>query len=268
MLNKLKVISFLISVLFYSVSPSTNIHALALDHTTFGWGYKKNTEHNPPDAGKYAPLLEEYGGFYVDKSGEKVVYLTFDMGYEAGYTSDILDILKEHKVPAAFFLAGHYIDSQPKLLKRMKNEGHIIGNHSWTHRDFTTLSEGKIKEDLERIEKGVEKVLGDGDLKYVRPPRGDFSERTLAITSKLGYVNIFWSSALVDWGGRNSGWQAAFRNVMDHIHPGAIILLHATSKANAEALEHLIQELRKDGYEFKSLDYLLWKETVEPPFNF
>lgn len=238
---------------------------MAYNHTTtFGWGYKKNKEHNPPDAGKYGPMLDKYNSFYVDKSGEKVVYFTFDMGYEDGNTEKILNVLKKHQVPATFFLAGHYFSSAPKLVKRMVKEGHIIGNHSNNHKDFTSLTEAKIKEELEAIEEKLEEVAGIKHTQYVRPPRGDFSERTLEITEKLGYTTVFWSSAFVDWG-TEKGSDYAFRSIIEHIHPGAIILLHST-ESNAAALEPLIDELRKRGYEFKSLDYLLWKETV--PFHF
>jgi peptidoglycan-N-acetylmuramic acid deacetylase len=238
--------------------------ALAYDQTTFGWGYKKNKEHNPPDAGKYGAMLDKYNSFYVDKSGEKVVYFTFDLGYEAGFTPQILDVLKKNKVPATFFLAGHYFNSAPELVNRMVDEGHIIGNHSDNHYDFTTLSEAKIKEELESIENKLYEVTGIKHTQFVRPPRGDFSERTLAITEKLGYTSVFWSSAFVDWG-TEKGSNVAFQSIIDHIHPGAIVLLHAT-KSNAEALEPLIDELRKRGYEFRSLNYLLWKENVPSSF--
>ncbi|MBB6455389.1 peptidoglycan-N-acetylmuramic acid deacetylase [Salirhabdus euzebyi] len=260
---KKRVYFILTIIIFVIASPLSTTHAF--DTTTFGWGYKKNKEHNPPDAGKYGPMLDKYNSFYVDKSGDKVVYLTFDLGYEAGHTGQILDVLKKKKVPAAFFLAGHYITSATDLVKRMRDEGHIIGNHSYNHHDFTTLSEEKIKEELDKINDELYDAIGQKYTQYVRPPRGDFSERTLAITEKLGYTTVFWSSAFVDWGSEK-GWQTAYQSIMDHIHPGAIILLHATSKDNAEALSHLIDELRKRGYGFKSLDDLLWKETVKLPF--
>jgi peptidoglycan-N-acetylmuramic acid deacetylase len=258
---KRTIIIFLL-LLITVLTPTQQIYAY--DQTTFGWGYRKNKEHNPPDAGKYGPMLDKYNSFYVDKSGEKVVYFTFDMGYEAGHTEKILDILKKHQVPATFFLAGHYFNSAPELVKRMVKEGHIIGNHSNNHHDFTTLSEEKIKEELEAIEEKLYEVTGKRHMQYVRPPRGDFSERTLAITERLGYTTVFWSAAFVDWG-TEKGSAEAFRSIIEHIHPGAIILLHST-ESNAGALEPLINELRKRGYEFKSLDYLLWKENVPLPF--
>ncbi len=255
----LSTITFLLVSLLIPVSTAS-----AFDQTTFGWGYKKNKEQNPPDAGEYGPILDKYNSFYVDKSGEKVVYFTFDMGYESGYTEQILDILKKQQVPATFFLAGHYFNSAPELVERMVEEGHNIGNHSFNHKDFTTLSEEKIKEELETIEDKLYEVTGIKHTQYVRPPRGDFSERTLEITEKLGYTTVFWSSAFVDWG-TEKGTDTAFRSIIEHIHPGAIILLHST-QSNADALEPLIDELRKRGYAFKSLDYLLWKETL--PFTF
>ncbi|MRG87458.1 delta-lactam-biosynthetic de-N-acetylase [Salinibacillus xinjiangensis] len=262
-MSKRKLVLLWLIVIFLIASPVSNVYGY--DQTTFGWGYKKNTEHNPPDAGKYGKMLDQYNSFYVDKSGEKVVYFTFDLGYEAGHTDEILDILKDKNVPAAFFLAGHYIKSATDLVKRMRDEGHIIGNHSYNHHEFTTISDEKIKEELDKINEELEKHVGIKSTQFVRPPRGDFSERTLAVTEKLGYTSVFWSTAFVDWG-EQKGWQSAYKNIIDHIHPGAIILLHATSKDNALALEHLIDELRKRGYKFKSLEYLLWKETL--PFHF
>ncbi|SET72839.1 peptidoglycan-N-acetylmuramic acid deacetylase [Salinibacillus kushneri] len=264
-MRALRVMAISVMMLCLTVAPWQNAQIKAYDQTTFGWGYKKNTEHNPPDAGKYGNILDKYDSYYVDKSGEKVVYLTFDLGYEAGHTELILDILKQQKIPAAFFLAGHYITSATDLVKRMHEEGHVIGNHSYNHHDFTTLSEEKIKEELNKIDEELDKTIGVRHTQFVRPPRGDFSERTLAITEKLGYTSVFWSAALVDWGSQN-GQQSAYKDIVEHIHPGAIILLHATSKDNALALEHLIDELRKRGYQFKSLEYLLWKEHV--PFQY
>ncbi|MFC2949583.1 delta-lactam-biosynthetic de-N-acetylase [Virgibacillus sediminis] len=232
----------------------------------YGWGYKKNTDHKPPDIGEYQGLLDKYGAYYADLSGDKVIYLTFDNGYEAGYTGDILDVLEKEKVPATFFVTGHYVDREPELIKRMVDEGHIVGNHSYHHPDFSTISKGSIQEELEALEQAVAEVSDQEQLKYLRPPRGIFNEQTLKWTSELGYIHVFWSLAFVDWEtSKQKGWEYAFDQVMNQIHPGAIVLLHTVSSDNAEALEHLITELKKEGYEFKSLDDLVIKDEIPRP---
>ncbi|MUV38679.1 Chitooligosaccharide deacetylase [Lentibacillus sp. JNUCC-1] len=233
----------------------------------YGWGYKKNNDHTIPDVGKYKAMLDEYGAYYADHSGDKVIYLTFDNGYEEGYTGDVLDVLKEANVPAAFFVTGHYVESEPKLVKRMSDEGHIIGNHSFHHPDFTIMSKASIQEELESLESAVAEVSGQKSMKYLRPPRGTFSKDTLKWAHELGYVHVFWSLAFKDWNtDQQKGWEYAYNQVMDQVHPGAIMLLHAVSSDNAEALAKLIQDLKKDGYTFKSLDELLIKDLLPVGF--
>jgi len=229
----------------------------------FGWGYKKNSNHQIPEIGKYEEMLEKYGAYYVDDSGEKNIYLTFDNGYEQGYTSDILDVLKKESVPATFFVTGHYVESEPDLIKRMVDEGHIIGNHSYHHPDFTIMNKEAIKEELETLEQSVAEISDQKEIKFLRPPRGVFNENTLRWSNELGLVHIFWSLAFADWNTADQkGWQYAYDQIMKQIHPGAIVLLHAVSSDNAEALEKIIQELKKQGYTFKSLDDLILKNTL------
>ncbi|TFB13903.1 delta-lactam-biosynthetic de-N-acetylase [Filobacillus milosensis] len=229
----------------------------------YGYGYKKQYNEQPPDLGFYAPLIEKYNGIYMGDPNKKKVYLTFDNGYEQGYTGTILDILKEKQVPATFFLTGHYVDDAPKLVKRMVEEGHIIGNHSNDHLDFTKASEEKIKQDLKTLDEKIMKHTKQNSVTFFRPAKGIFNEKSLKITDELGYVNVFWTVAFVDWfSDRKNGWKHAFNEVMEQVHPGAIILLHTVSQDNADALTHLIDELRKRGYEFGSLDELLWDDLV------
>ncbi|MDY0406865.1 delta-lactam-biosynthetic de-N-acetylase [Virgibacillus sp. 179-BFC.A HS] len=233
----------------------------------YGWGYKKNDDHQAPMIGKYKDILNKYGGYYVDESGEKTVYLTFDNGYEQGYTDEVLDVLKEEKVPAIFFVTGHYVKSEPELVKRMVKEGHIVGNHSYHHPDFTVISKQAIKTELEDLEKAVAKITDQKEMKYLRPPRGIFSEETMKWTNELGYVHVFWSLAYNDWNvNQQKGWKNAYNQVMAQIHPGAIILLHAVSEDNAKALSHIIKELKKQGYRFKSLDDLVMKQEMRMNF--
>jgi peptidoglycan-N-acetylmuramic acid deacetylase len=190
-------------------------------------------------------------------TAKKELYLTFDNGYENGYTAKILDILHDKKVPTIFFVTGHYVKDQPELLKRMVEEGHLIGNHSWSHPDVSRISNMKLKEELDKVKEEVTKLTGQKEMHFLRTPRGIFSERTLAFSKELGYTNVFWSIAYKDWNAKDhKGWKHAYDKVMDQLHPGAVILLHSVSKDNAEALGKIIDDARQKGYEFKSLDQL------------
>lgn len=237
-------------------------HAMvqAYSNKAIHWGFKRSSNETPPSAGKEMDeLLNKYGAFYLGDTTKKEIYLTFDNGYENGFTAQILDTLKEKQVPAAFFVTGHYLKSQPELVRRMVAEGHIVGNHSWSHPDLTTVSNDKLKKELNLVNEEYKRVTGkEDDLRYLRPPRGIFSERTLALSAELGYHHILWSLAFVDWKvDQQKGWQYAYDNIMNQIHPGAIILLHTVSRDNAEALAKVIDDLRLRGYQFKSLDQLI-----------
>ncbi|MDC3418175.1 delta-lactam-biosynthetic de-N-acetylase [Aquibacillus sp. 3ASR75-54] len=239
---------------------------MSIQAKSYGWGFKKNTNHQPPDVGVYKNILDDLGGYYLDNSGDKVVYLTFDNGYEEGYTGKVLDVLKEKKVPATFFVTGHYVEDQEQLVKRMVNEGHIVGNHSYHHPDFTKLSKAKMKEELESLEEAVAKITDQKEMQYVRPPRGTFNKQSIQWANELGYTHVFWSLAFVDWNtDSQKGWKKAYQQVMDQIHPGAVILLHTVSKDNAEALAYMIDDLRKQGYSFRSLDDLVMKDILPEP---
>lgn len=228
-----------------------------------GWGYKKNSDHQVPEIGEYKELLDKYGAYYVDDSGAKTIYITFDNGYEQGYTEEILDVLKKESVPATFFVTGHYVKSEPDLIKRMVDDGHIIGNHSYHHPDFTILTKDAMKKELETLEAAVADVSDQKEIKFLRPPRGLFNETTLQWANELDLVHVFWSLAFKDWNvGEQKGPDYAFDQIMAQVHPGAIVLLHAVSSDNAEALERTIQELKKQGYAFKSLDDLLIKKSL------
>lgn len=230
---------------------------------SYGWGYKKGEDNQPPEVGKYKDILEKHEAFYLDPSGDKQIYLTFDNGYEAGFTEQILNVLKEKKVPAAFFLTGHYVEDQPDLVRRMLKDGHIVGNHSDGHRDFTAISKEKFTEDVTSLTEKVKKVDNSAVVQYIRPPKGTFNNDSLSWANELGYTHIFWSVAFVDWNeGSEKGWEHAYDQVMDQIHPGAIVLMHTVSQDNADALSHLIDDLREKGYTFKSLDHLMMKQIL------
>jgi len=225
----------------------------------FHFGFKKSKNGGLASINEegFKDILQKHGAIFLGDTSQKELYLTFDNGYENGHTAKILDVLKEKKVPATFFVTGHYIKDQPELLKRMVAEGHIIGNHSWSHPDITTVSNDKMSQELNRVRDEVTALTGQLEMLYLRTPRGIFSERTLAKSKELGYINVFWSIAYKDWDPKSHrGWRYAYDNVMKQLHPGAVILLHSVSKDNADALDQIIDAARQQGYEFKSLDQM------------
>ena len=228
----------------------------AVSNQPMHWGFKKASNEQQAEAGaQLDQLTAKYGAFYKDSPDKKVLYLTFDNGYEQGFTPKILDVLKKEKVPATFFVTGHYLLSASDLVKRMVKEGHIIGNHSWHHPDMTTISDERIRVELKKVKVKTEELTGQKEMKYLRPPRGTFSERTMQIAKEEGYTHVFWSLAFVDWNlNQQRGWQYSYDNIMRQVHPGAVMLLHTVSKDNADALEKVIKDLKKKGYKFKSLD--------------
>ncbi|MBM7693640.1 peptidoglycan-N-acetylmuramic acid deacetylase [Peribacillus deserti] len=236
----------------------------------YNWGFSKGRDGRPAEAGKKMDdMLRRHGAVYKGDITKKDIYLTFDNGYENGYTGQILDVLKKHQVPAAFFVTGHYLETASGLTKRMVNEGHIVGNHSWYHPDLTTNSDKEIAKELNSVRTETERLTGQKGMAYLRPPRGVFSERTMAVANQLGYKHIFWSLAFVDWNvDDQKGAQYSYIKVMSQIHPGAILLLHTISKDNADALESIIVDLKKQGYTFKSLDDLMISQELKDPMLF
>lgn len=251
-----------ICYLFISVALAIGIEFLvsgmpAQAHGPYHFGFKKSVNGQLPsiDEEGFKDLLHKYGAIFTGDTSQKELYLTFDNGYENGNTSRILDVLKEKQVPAIFFVTGHYIKSQPELLKRMVQEGHLIGNHSWDHPDMSQISADRIREELTKVKTGVSEVTGQQEMKYLRTPRGIFNEQTLDVSKQLGYTNVFWSVAYVDWDVKvQRGAKYAYDKVTKQLHPGAVILLHSISKDNTEALGSIIDEARRQGYVFKSLD--------------
>ncbi|XBM35687.1 delta-lactam-biosynthetic de-N-acetylase [Bacillus licheniformis] len=239
-------------------------NAEAISNKAIHWGFSKSKNHQPADAGQeLTNLLQQYDAFYLGNTKEKTIYLTFDNGYENGYTPQVLDVLKKQNVKAAFFVTGHFVKDQPELIKRMAEEGHIIGNHSYHHPDLTTKTSRVIQEELESVDEEVYKITGEKNNLYLRPPRGIFSERVLEETKKLGYQTVFWSVAFVDWKiNAQKGWRYAYDNMMKQAHPSVIYLLHTVSRDNAEALDQAITDLKKEGYTFKSLDDLMFEKSM------
>ncbi len=223
-----------------------------LDTARYGWGYTVNSTHTTPVIpSKINNWLKQYNGYYVGNTSTKVVYLTFDEGYENGYTPAILDTLKKHNVHACFFVTQSYITKNPALIMRMVNEGHIVANHTVTHRSLNELSEQEIQAELNGVENSFKTVTGGTLPKYLRPPQGDFSEKSLWTTNKLGYKTVWWSIAYRDWDTANQPTtEQALSLIKNNIHNGAVILLHAVSKTNSDALEQMLQIIASGGYQF------------------
>ena len=222
----------------------------------YGFGVKKNTNNLQPDIGYYKKILEDNNGIYVGNKNEKKVYLTFDCGYENGYTDRILDILENHNVPAAFFITGHYINSASQIVLRMKEDAHVVGNHSNKHKDITKLSEEEIKKEITSLDDMYFNLTKTHLDPFYRPPEGNFDDKSLSIVKKMGYTTLFWSLAYKDWNHQNSVLYVT-KEVSQNIHNGAIVLMHTVSEANALALESIIIKLKNDGYLFSNVYDLL-----------
>lgn len=235
-----------------------NPHEKKLAQETSGenWGVGYTTEGQPPSGNVSAQELENYDAYYLGDVNKKVIYLTFDAGYENGYTPAILDALKKHKVSATFFLVGNYLKTSPDLVKRMVEEGHYVGNHTYHHPDMSKISSlDSFRKELEDLEKLYNEITGEEMVKYYRPPQGKFSKTNLKMAKELGYKTFFWSVAYVDWyNDKQPTKEEAFKKLLGRIHPGAIVLLHSTSKTNSEILDELLTKWEEMGYSFGTLD--------------
>ena len=244
-----KFLSILLCMLIFT---STNVYA----GNNWGLFFPKDGER--PRGNATAEYLAQYDAYYIGKGNEKILYLTFDAGYENNLTAGILDTLEKHDVPAAFFLVGSYIKNNPELIKRMVDEGHIVANHTMTHPDMSQINnrEAFIKE-LTQVEEHYKKITEKDMPKFYRPPKGIYSETNLKLAKELGYKTIFWSSAYKDWEDNNQpSKEEAFSKLLPRTHPGAVILLHNTSKTNALILDDLLTRYKEMGYTFESLNHL------------
>ena len=233
---------------------SPQINTEGLDNTLYGWGMRVLPDHKTPEiTSKAMNLIKKYDGIFTGDTTKKYVYLTFDEGYENGYTPKILDILKANNVKAAFFVTGPYIKEHGDLVKRMIAEGHIVGNHTVNHPSLPKISDEKVKSEITGLAEMFKSLTGK-NMHYFRPPMGEYSERTLYITKSLGYKTVFWSLALADWQPLPGGPDESYNTVMNRIHPGAVILLHAVSKDDTMALDRILKDIKAQGYVFKTLD--------------
>lgn len=219
------------------------------------WGLSFQQEGEPPIANATGEYLAQFDSVYCMPTDEKVLYITFDAGFENGNTEPILDALKKHSVKATFFLVGNYLETQPDLVRRMVEEGHTVGNHTYSHPDMSKIGDMEsFKAELQKNEALYKEVTGEDMPKLYRPPQGKFCESNLKMAKELGYRTVFWSLAYVDWYENDQPTrQQAFDKLLPRVHPGAVVLLHSTSKTNGEILDELLTKWEEMGYRFGDL---------------
>ena len=219
---------------------------------TGSWGLSFQKEGYAPKGPATADELAEYHAAYLGDTTQKRIYLTFDSGYENGCTEKILDVLKAHDVPAAFFLVGNYLQRNPDLVKRMVSEGHIVGNHTMHHYDMSKISDpAAFEKELADLEALYEQITGQPMAKFYRPPQGIYSRENLQQARDLGYKTVFWSLAYADWDNKaQPSREHAMSKLLPRIHNGAVVLLHSTSKTNGEILDEVLTQWKKMGYSF------------------
>lgn len=227
------------------------------ENTNWGLGFKEDGK--PPKGNASVADLAKHNAYYIGDTSKNIIYLTFDAGFENGNTEKILDSLKKHNVKATFFLVGNYIETSPELVERMVEEGHTIGNHTYSHPDMSKISdEESFKKELQSLESLYKETTGQELLKIYRPPQGKYCVSNLEMADKLGYKTIFWSLAYVDWyENKQPTKEEAFNKLLKRIHPGAIVLLHSTSKTNGDILDELLTKWEDMGYSFGEIKDLI-----------
>lgn len=245
---------------FQTVSSSANLTSQSiLSADSESWGLSFPNEGALSQGNASIEELKIYDAYYAESTDEKKIYLTFDAGYENGNTEQILDTLKKHNVTAAFFVVGTYITNHPELIKRMCDDGHIVGNHTYNHPDMSKISTlESFQKELEDTENAFYEVTGNIMTKFYRPPQGIYNKANLEMAQTLGYHTFFWSLAYVDWiQDQQPTKEEAFDKLLKRIHPGAIVLLHSTSSTNATILDELLTKWTEMGYSFHSLEELM-----------
>ena len=220
------------------------------------WGLGFGQEGTQPTGNATVEELKKYNTSYVGSNTEKVIYLTFDAGYENGNTEPILDALKKHNVTATFFVVGHYLESAPELVKRMVADGHFVGNHTYHHLDMSSISSKEsFEKEMKDVEDKFQEITGTQLTRFYRPPQGKYNTKNLEMAKEMGYHTFFWSLAYVDWyQDKQPSKEEAFKKLLGRIHPGAIVLLHSTSKTNGEILDELLTKWEEMGYTFRTLE--------------
>lgn len=226
------------------------------------WGLSFQEEGKAPVGNASPEELAKYNATFVEETEEKVIYLTFDCGFENGNTGAILDALKKHQAPATFFVVGNYLETSPDLVKRMAEEGHTVANHTYHHPDMSQIStREEFQEELAAVEELYQSITGTEMVRYYRPPQGKYNVQNLEMARDLGYHTFFWSLAYVDWyQDQQPTREEAFEKLLGRIHPGAIVLLHNTSDTNGSIMDELLTKWEEMGYRFASLEDLLSKK--------
>ena len=235
-----------------SIATSSEVN---LSSSKIEWGIKRANSHVQPDLGKRnKELIEKYNGMAMGNTQDKFIYLTFDLGYEAGYTENILNTLKENNVNATFFITAHYVNTASDLIQKMIDDGHIIGNHTVNHKSMPGLNREELTNEIMNLHRSIYDKF-NYEMKYMRPPKGEYSEKSLDTITKLGYIPVMWSFAYADWDeAKQPSKEDGIKKIIDNVHNGEIMLLHATSKTNMEILDTVIKQIKEMGYEFKSLN--------------
>ena len=261
-------IAFLFSVMFLSgwqiakMRDDNTLSKMGIVTQAETWGLGFGAEGTQPTGTASAEELKQYDAFYVGDAEKKVIYLTFDCGYENGNTEPILDALKKHNAPATFFVVGHFLETAPEIAKRMVEEGHTVGNHTYHHPDMSSISDlTSFQKEVDDVAALFSEITGSEMTKFYRPPQGKYSTENLKMAKELGYHTFFWSLAYVDWNVDDQPTkEEAFDKLLSRIHPGAIVLLHSTSKTNGEILDELLTKWEEMGYEFRPLSDLVTEE--------
>ena len=252
-------ILLLAGILYLQEKPTTPVSSsTAIPAASADWGLSFQTEGQTPVGNATIEELAQYDAYFVGDTSRKVIYLTFDCGYENGYTEPILDTLKKHNAPAAFFVVGNMIESAPEIVRRMAEEGHIVGNHTFHHPDMSSISDPTaFQQELNTLSALYRETVGEEMPMFYRPPQGKYSTENLKQAHALGYQTIFWSLAYVDWYVDDQPTaEEAYAKLLPRIHDGAIVLLHSTSRTNAEILDDLLTQWESMGYSFASLEEL------------
>ena len=253
-----KFLAIALAFLFFAVP----LRIWALDRTPCNWFVQNNDNHTPPLLHESFAFTKGYDFYYLDKDAkesDKVIYLTFDAGYENGNVEKVLDALDKHGVKGSFFILENLICRAPALVKRMVDSGHAVCNHTATHPDMSKITDpGLFEKQLMRLEKAFTELTGQSMMKVYRPPQGRFSEENLAFADRLGYKTLLWSFAYADWDNlKQPNPNEALEKILAHLHNGEVMLLHPTSATNAAIMDRLLCEIEARGYRIGTIEELL-----------
>lgn len=243
---------------YLTKQPSVAVTNTGIISETADWGLGFGENGTQPVGNATIDELKQYHAYYMGNAQEKTIYLTFDCGFENGYTEILLDALKKHNVQATFFVVGHYLESAPYIVKRMVADGHTVGNHTYHHYDMNKISDlESFRKELDDVSSVYLELIGEEMVKYYRAPQGKYSIENLEMAQELGYTTFFWSLAYVDWNqDAQPDCNAAIEKLTNRIHPGAVVLLHNTSSTNAAILDELLTKWEEMGYTFATLSDL------------